>query len=553
MVTTTPRMPLMTSAGSSQQDPGQLQIRLTDPRIRSHDRPTQEIPVCRDRTEPSPPGATCSTRSSSSVRSLFRTLGLVGMVCNGSAIGQPTAPRESDYYEVTPLPTPDHVSLEVGGLARDEDTVYVATRRGEIWTIRDAWGPKPRFERFADGLQEPLGLLLHDGWIYSAQRGELTRMQDRDGDGKADRFETVCDDWNISGSYHEYAFGPRLDPSGNLWVTLNVPFGEEPFGSVNWRGWAMRITPAGIMEPVCAGLRSPSGLECSPWGEFFYTDNQGEWCAANKLSVLREGSFHGHPHGIESAKLPESKVEYPGELPDGMLMAEAAQTIAGFQLPAVWFPYDKMGRSPSGMVWDRTDGGFGPFPGQLFVGDQYAASLQRVFLEQIEGRWQGACFPFRRSLGSGVIRVAFADSESLWVGLSDRGWPSVGKTTSGLERVRWTGKTPFEIREMQARPDGFHLVFTQPVDPTTAADPESYSLISYTYELHSDYGCDELDEQSLSITSLRVGDDSLTVDLTVSGLRECYVHELVAEGVRSAEGLPLLHPDAYYTLIRRPR
>ena len=36
--------------------------------------------------------------------------------------------------------------------------------------------------------------------IYTAQRGELTRMKDSDGDGSADTYETVCDAGDISGN-----------------------------------------------------------------------------------------------------------------------------------------------------------------------------------------------------------------------------------------------------------------------------------------------------------------------------------------------------------------
>ena len=41
------------------------------------------------------------------------------------------------------------------------------------------------------------------------------------------------------------------------------------------------------------------------------------------------------------------------------------------------------------------------------------------------------------------------------------------------------------------------------------------------------------------------------MDLVVRGLREGYVHELGMEGVTSVnEGFKLLHPVAYYTLIK---
>ena len=47
--------------------------------------------------------------------------------------------------------------------------------------------------------------------------------------------------------------------------------------------------------------------------------------------------------------------------------------------------------------------------------------------------------------------------------------------------------------------------------------------------------------------------DGKTVTLEVEGLAPYYVHELRLDGVRSAEGLPVLHPEAYYTLNRLPK
>lgn len=462
-------------------------------------------------------------------------------------------PTEADHYTVHTVPLPEDMVLEVGGLAPlPDDALLVCTRRGEVWHVAGASGEDPVFTLWADGLQEPLGLTERDGWIWTAQRGELTRMRDADGDGIGDEFLTVCDDWNISGSYHEYAFGPRFDTQGNAWITLNRAFGDEPFGHMDWRGWAMRISPDGTMEPVCGGLRSPAGIERAPWGDMFYTDNQGEWCGASKLSHLEPGDFHGHPFGMESCKLPSSQVAFPGELPDGVLMPEAAQRIPGFKLPAVWFPYDKTGRSPSGMAWDLSEGGFGPFAGQLFVGDQYGANILRVHLEQVDGVWQGACMRFREDLASGVIRVSFDTEGALWVGMSDRGWPSLGSEQWGLQKLTWTGVVPFEIHTVAAQHEGFRLTFTAPVDAATAADPASYRLESYTYNFQSDYGSDELDRRELTVRQALVAPDRRSVELRVSRLREGYVHEIEAAGVRDTDGRPLLHDRAWYTLQRVP-
>jgi hypothetical protein len=69
----------------------------------------------------------------------------------------------------------------------------------------------------------------------------------------------------------------------------------------------------------------------------------------------------------------------------------------------------------------------------------------------------------------------------------------------------------------------------------------------------SSYGSDEIQRQDLSVESAVVSEDHMSVHLRIDGLRELYVHEIVAEGVRDERGQPLLHPDAYYTLNRIPR
>ena len=49
-----------------------------------------------------------------------------------------------------------------------------------------------------------------------------------------------------------------------------------------------------------------------------------------------------------------------------------------------------------------------------------------------------------------------------------------GRKPFAVERVDWTGKVPFEILEMKAKPDGFELVFTEEVDLQSVESVESY-------------------------------------------------------------------------------
>jgi hypothetical protein len=172
----------------------------------------------------------------------------------------------------------------------------------------------------------------------------------------------------------------------------------------------------------------------------------------------------------------------------------------------------------------------------------------RVYLEQVRGHYQGACFPFRQGFGSGSLSLLFARDGSLFVGWTNRGWGSRGPQPYSLDRLVWTGKTPFEVHQMRARSDGFELSFTERVDPQTAADPKSYKLITYTYIYQAAYGSPEVDGTEPTISKVEVSSDGKTARLFVDKLQEGHVHELALDGVRSALGQPLLHPLAYYTL-----
>ncbi|MCA8977453.1 MAG: hypothetical protein KDC98_22210 [Planctomycetes bacterium] len=461
------------------------------------------------------------------------------------------AADEDTYVEIVDMAVPESVVLEVGGIVERGDELYVCTRRGEIWRATGITGAAPRWNLWAQGLQEPLGLLDHDGWLWCSQRGELSRLRDTDGDGRMDELQTFAQGWPLSGNYHEYCFGPALAPDGSLWLTLNKPFGDEPFGKADWRGWAVRIPKSGgSFEPVCAGLRSPAGVGVSPAGEMFYTDNQGEWCAASKFALLEPGDFHGHPHGIESCRLPQSRVEHPGEVKSGLRLAEAARTIPNFRLPAIWIPYDKLGRSPAGFVWD-TAGHFAPYRGQIFCGDQYSSEVFRMSLDKVSGRWQGACYPFRRGLKCGITRLCWSADGSLWCGLTNRGWGSLGQSEHGLQRLRWRGPVPFEVQELTATGNGFRLRFTAPVKATSTL-PLSFSVSSWTYDHHQQYGCPPRDERQHAVTATGVSADLRSVDLEVEGLETVRIYEIGYEGVVGADRERPWHAVAWYTLNLRP-
>jgi glucose/arabinose dehydrogenase len=483
------------------------------------------------------------------------------LLIGGLAPAQPKAkaPTEDDYYKLLRYDLPKDEVLEVGAIESLPDgRIAFGTRRGEIWIVDNALADDPRqarFHRFAHGLHEVLGLAAKDGWLYVTQRGDVTRIKDTDGDGKADVFEVVADGWEINGNYHEYAFGSRFDKDGNLWIALCLT-GSFTSDS-KFRGWAGKVTPLGKFSPTTSGVRSPGGVGFNAEGDVFYTDNQGPWNGACGLKQIVPGGFVGHPESFkwypEANKINPDLGPTPAVPKSGSRIMTEARRIPQLIPPSIIFPYGPMGQSASGIDCDLSGGKFGPFEKQLFVGDQTHSTVMRVFLEKVHGRYQGACFPFRKGFGSGNVPVRFAQDGSLIVGGTNRGWGSRGPKPFALERLAWTGKVPFEIQQMRARPDGFELTFTQPVDSAAAGELKSYQMKTFTYIYRAEYGSPEVDQTTPAITRVEVGADAKSVRLYVDGLQEGHVHALTAAGVRSADGLALLHKEAYYTLNYLPQ
>ncbi len=508
------------------------------------------------------------------------TLAFVFCSCIASSAQETKIYKEEDYYKIITIPTPEGVLLEVGGVATMPDgRIAVSTRRGDVWMIENPTAENnstPRFTLFASGLHESLGLAYRDNALYTAQRGELTKLMDTNGDGKADVYETIHS-WPISGHYHEYSFGPKFASDGNFFVSGNVAFGNEEWwrgeSRKPWRGWIMKIHTDGTLEPWATGVRSPCGLGIVD-GELFYDDNQGDWVGSGGLWHVTKGAFIGHPAGLKWAGEPNSPVKLTTEQlyakvnprqekkegqyvkPENIqdeknptFLYEVKKEIPELKLPAVWLPHGVLGISNSEILVDETAGKFGPFAGQVFVGDQGQSKIMRVVMEKVKGEYQGVAFDFRSGFQSGVLRMNWGHDGSLFAGETNRGWGSAGTTNSGLQRLMWTGRTPFEMKTVKSMPDGFEIEFTLPVDRKSAEDLASYVGKSYIYKYHPVYGSPTVNEEKLSIKGVKVSEDNKKVRIVIDNLRQYYLHEITSFGVRSQEGnLPLLHQTAHYTL-----
>lgn len=467
------------------------------------------------------------------------------------------AQSENDFYKINTVQIPESVILEVGGMVfLPNDALAVSTRHGEVWIITNPYmknGAPPKYQLFAQGLHEALGLNYINGDLYLTQRSELTRLRDLDGDGVADEYKTIYS-WPLSGNYHEYAYGPVLDKDGLMTVNLNlgwIGYGES---LSKWHGWMLKITPDGKMKPFATGLRSPAGFGLNNDGDMFYAENQGDWVGSGSITHVAEGDFLGNPAGLIWAGEPGSPVKLrKKDIPDtNEPKYDVAKRVPGLKTPSVWFPHTILGISTSGILNYNNQGKMGPFEGQLFVGDQGQSKIMRVALEKVNGVYQGVVFPFREGFSSGILRMVWGADGSMFVGMTARGWSATGGGLYGLQRLEWTGQVPFEMKTVQARPDGFEVEFTKPVDVKSAKNPMSWELSTFTYQYHHNYGSPVINEGNRVIKAIAVSPDGMKVRLVLDSLKLGYIHEINAGGVLSQDRYTLLHTFGYYTLNQIP-
>lgn len=397
----------------------------------------------------------------------------------------------------------------------------LCTARGDVF-IRSEPAESPGtniFRRFARGLMEPAGLRVLSGEMFVAQKCELTRLRDTDGDGEADLFECVSQAWGFSGSARQFAVGPVADREGRLHLFLDARGArwEVPF-----RGWDARFSRAGKdFEGWSNGFHSPGGA-VSVNGEIFVTDNAGPWVPAAKLVHVRESKFHGHP---ATQPAPQEQFKEPKESAP----------------PAVWLPARLTARAEGFAVAPER---WGALAGQLLVADG-AGALLRVNLESVDGEWQGTAWPLLKSPGLRATRLAVnAGGQLYFAGTSEHGGALLGRA----EPVSFS---PFAVLSVKTLRDALELTLTQPADPATAAKAASYELAAHAYAQQA-APAPAPAATPLKLTAAQLAPDARRVRLQIPGLRAGTVLTLRAAGLRSAAGQPLRHDTLWHTLNRLP-
>ncbi len=144
---------------------------------------------------------------------------------------------------------------------------------------RDGDGKADKTTVFADGLLIPTGVAPGDGGAYVANSTEVLHFKDTDGDGKADQKRIVLSGFGTEDTHHIlHTF--RWGPGGHLYFNQSIYIHshiETPFG-------VKRLNAGGIwqfrpktweLDVFARGWINPWGHQFDQYGQSFVTDGAG--------------------------------------------------------------------------------------------------------------------------------------------------------------------------------------------------------------------------------------------------------------------------------------
>ncbi len=429
---------------------------------------------------------------------------------------------------------PEWFKPRVGAMAFTEDGRLLVSTWDSIGSVFSIDGVETgdtsqiEIREIASGLAEPLGMEVVGEDVFVMQKQELTQLIDHNGDLIIDEYRSICADFDVTSDFHEFAYDIEyLDGYlyGTLGIAMRLMTTElQPLD----RGSAFKVDLDGDLEIIARGLRQPNGIGIGVDNQLFVTENQGRWVPACKLIHLREGDFHGC-------------VQRQGSRFDGLEMVP----------PSVWLPQDEIGNSPS-EPFLLTEG---PYAGQMAFGEVSHGGMNRVYLEKVDGAYQGCVFRFCQGLEAGINRIVRGPDDALYLGGVGMvgGWTHKG-AQYGLQKLVYNGEIPFEMLAVRSTQTGFDIEFTRPVSVDISPAEIPLQVSQWSYEPTANYGGPKLDQHTLQIAAAEFSQDRKKLRLEIEDLKVGYVvYFSFSPAFRSEKDEKLWSGEAWYTLNAIPQ
>jgi hypothetical protein len=431
--------------------------------------------------------------------SLMRRLWGEPIAAPGS-LGTSSGPLAIDTLGV-PYENPFHALMYLSGhdFFSNGDAA-VTTAHGDVWRVRgiEADLRNISWQRLATGLFQPLGIRIVDDQIHVLGRDQLTILHDLNNDGEADFYENFNNEGHVTDNGHEYVSGLETDSAGNFYYLKCTSAGRSAHD-----GCLLRVSADGRgLDVVATGFRNPVGLGLGPNNVLTVADQQGEWVPSTRVDVVKPGGFYGY---MPSHHRPVAPTTYDP--------------------PLCWLPHS-VDNSAGGQVW-LTGRHWGPLENQLVHLSYGRCSAMLLLRDEVNGVFQGAAVPLPGRFLAGAMRgrIHPSDGHLYITGLS--GWQTAAVRDGCFQRIRYTGGKIYLPLAWSVHDQGLRLTFSEPLDPETAQDIESYSIEQWNYRWTEKYGSKDwsmadpskMGRDPVPVTAATLSDDGRTVFLNLGKVR----------------------------------
>ena len=223
----------------------------------------------------------------------------------------------SDLTNKLSVPEGFKISIYADGLESprqitetNDGYIIVGSKNGKnVFALQDLDGDGYAENKIllAQGLQNPTGVVVHEGDLYFSEIDKIWRIKDIDGWlmlnnlDKLPKKEVYMDDLP-SETWHGYKY-IDFGPDGNLYIPVGVPCNIclEP-QTKDKRFAAIHKYVDGKLVTVASGVRNSVGFDWHPkTNKLYFSDNGRDWLGDNspscELNVIEEdGSFYGYPY-----------------------------------------------------------------------------------------------------------------------------------------------------------------------------------------------------------------------------------------------------------------
>ena len=223
----------------------------------------------------------------------------------------------TDLVNKLNLPEGFEISIYADGLESprqmtetNDGSIIVGSKNGKnVYALQDLDGDGYSENKIllAKDLQNPTGVVAHEGDLYFSEIDKIWRIKDIDGwlmsnnSDKLPKKEVYVDDLP-SETWHGYKY-IDFGPDGNLYIPVGVPCNIclEP-QTKDKRFAAIHKYVDGKLVTVASGVRNSVGFDWHPkTNKLYFSDNGRDWLGDNSPScelnvVNKEGSFFGYPY-----------------------------------------------------------------------------------------------------------------------------------------------------------------------------------------------------------------------------------------------------------------